>query len=121
MTLERDVVKELEVQFDLNLIVQTLSQEKLIASSKTKFETIEFWRGRGCKQCNQDGYKGRMGIYEVLPMSTAVAQLVIKRSSADEIKKKAAEEGMHTMLQDAFIKAKHGMTTIDEILRVTKE
>jgi type IV pilus assembly protein PilB len=121
ITLEKEVVEELKSQFDLALIIDTLAKEKLIDSPKTKFEQIEFWHGKGCKQCNQAGYKGRMGIYEVLSMSPTIAQMVIKRSSADEIQKLSVQEGMYSMVQDAFMKAKNGFTTIDEILRVTKE
>lgn len=107
----------LREQFDLAGIQKSLGKE----GTKNYFENLVLNRGKGCKACNQSGYKGRIGIYEVLEVTPAVADLVVKRASSDEIKNKAIEEGMIVMLQDGFMKIQSGITTIEEVLRVTKE
>ena len=81
---------------------------------------IHFFRGKGCNQC-KDGYKGRMGIYEVLEVTPEVGELVLKKASSEVITNKAQQQGMVPMLLDGFMKAKNGVTTLEEIVRVTKE
>lgn len=75
----------------------------------------------GCAACNHSGYKGRLGIYEVLHNSEAVQKLIVGNSTSDAIQRTAIEEGMLTMQLDGFVKALRGETTIEEILRVTAE
>jgi len=75
----------------------------------------------GCDTCNHTGYKGRMGIYEVLDNSSDIQRLIVANSTSDVIQTQAIKEGMVTMQLDGFIKALRGMTTIEEILRVTAE
>jgi len=77
--------------------------------------------GKGCNVCNQTGYLGRMGIYEILEMSDAIREAVMRHADAGEIKKLAIKGGMHTLLEDGFAKAIDGKTTIEEILRVVHE
>ncbi|MFH0926815.1 MAG: type II secretion system ATPase GspE [bacterium] len=79
------------------------------------------WKGQGCKECLQTGYKGRIGIYELLPLDDEIRKMVIKRCDANEIKKKGIELGMVTLRQNGIQKVISGITTIDEILRVTQE
>ncbi|MCX6779622.1 MAG: hypothetical protein NT034_00350 [Candidatus Magasanikbacteria bacterium] len=78
-------------------------------------------RGEGCNRCGQTGYKGRQGIYEVMEIDEGLVKKINERATSDEIKKYAREHGMLTMLEDGLIKAKLGVTSIAEILRVTKE
>jgi len=73
----------------------------------------------GCDSCNHTGYKGRVGIYEVLSNSATVQDLIVKNATSDIIQDKAIDEGMVTMQLDGFIKALRGQTSIEEILRVT--
>jgi len=75
----------------------------------------------GCAVCNHSGYKGRLGIYEVLHNSEAVQKLIVGNSTSDVIQRTAIDEGMLTMQLDGFVKALRGETTIEEILRVTAE
>lgn len=77
--------------------------------------------GEGCKNCNNTGYFGRTGIYEVLTISEEIRDLILKRASSNEIKEKAIELGMTTMLEDGIRKVIKGITTIEEVLRVTHE
>ena len=78
-----------------------------------------FFEGRGCVDCNNTGYRGRHGVYEVLPLSPAIRDLVLERSSAGEIKRVAIEEGMLTLRRDALEKLKRGLTTVEEVLKET--
>jgi type IV pilus assembly protein PilB len=76
------------------------------------------YRPRGCKKCNNIGYKGRMGIHEVMKMSENLERLTVENSSADDLMRAAIDEGMLTLRDDGFAKVAMGMTSIEEILRV---
>ena len=78
----------------------------------------KLFRAKGCKRCGNTGYKGRVGLYEVLRMSEAVERLVVDRAIAEEIKRQAIEEGMDTLKVDGMKKVLEGVTSIDEIMRV---
>ena len=82
---------------------------------------VTVYQGKGCEACKFTGYKGRTGIYEFLVIGEEIRELVIHRVSSDQIKKKALELGMHTLRMDGWDKIKKGLTTIDEVIRVTKE
>lgn len=84
--------------------------------SKKKLPTI--YRAKGCNRCGGIGYKGRMGIHEVLSMSENLERLTVERASADRLAAQAISEGMLTLRDDGFAKVKLGMTSIEEILRV---
>ena len=78
-----------------------------------------FKEGKGCVDCNNTGYKGRVGVYEVMPMSARIRDQILDRSSTAEIKKQAVAEGMLTLRMDALIKLKKGITTAEEVLKET--
>ncbi|MCC6494604.1 MAG: type II/IV secretion system protein [Pirellulales bacterium] len=78
------------------------------------------FRPAGCRQCRQAGYTGRQGIFELCETTDAVRQLAHDRSSSWEIRKAALADGMQTLRQDAWLKVLEGMTTVDEVVRVTK-
>jgi type II secretory ATPase GspE/PulE/Tfp pilus assembly ATPase PilB-like protein len=84
---------------------------------------LKIWKAKdkGCESCNHTGYKGRIGIYEVLGNSEKVQHLIVANSTSDEIQSQAITDGMLTMQLDGFIKALRGQTSIEEILRVTSE
>lgn len=75
----------------------------------------------GCESCNHVGYRGRMGIYEVLDNSIELQKLIVANGTSDQIQQQSVKEGMVTMQIDGFIKALRGQTTVEEILRVTSE
>ncbi len=79
------------------------------------------YKGKGCKECNNSGYLGRVGIYETIMVTSSIAKMVLERSSAENIEKQAVSEGMVTMYQDGYLKVLNGITTLEEILRVAKE
>lgn len=81
------------------------------------------WRAHagGCEACNHNGYKGRIGIYEVLANSTELQAMIVANATSENIQDQAIKEGMITMQLDGFIKALRGQTSVEEILRVTRE
>jgi len=79
------------------------------------------YRGKGCSYCNQQGYVGRLAIFEVLRGTDNLREIITSKLGLEEIEKEAFNQGMKTMLQDGFIKALKGLTTLEEVLRVTKE
>ena len=81
----------------------------------------KFYRGKGCTECGHKGYKGRVGIFEVLEVNDEIRELVIKKVSAEEIYQAAIKNGMMPLLQDGINKGSGGITTIEEILRVVRE
>ena len=82
--------------------------------------SIIIYQRTGCKICHLTGYAGRIGVFEVLEITKSIRNLITKRSDADIILQKAVEEGMTTMLDDGLEKVMKGLTTIEEVLRVTK-
>jgi type IV pilus assembly protein PilB len=84
-------------------------------------KSFPVYKGKGCPICNNTGYKGRIGLYEVMPMKEEVKELILSRSSTSEVKKEAIRLGMKTLRQSGILKVKDGMTTIEEVLRTTIE
>ncbi len=91
--------------------------------STTENNIHRLWKAHdgGCDRCNHTGYKGRIGIYEILSASSAIQNLIIKGATSEEIQNKAIEENMITMQLDGFVKVLRGLTSVEEILRVTVE
>ncbi len=129
-------LKELSTVFKLNDATSFANLHKLeIAAADEKlggdsrdYSTTEttikkLWRAKvgGCDECGKTGYKGRMGIYEVLTNTVKIQNLIVGNATSNDIQKTAIEEGMVTMQNDGFIKALRGETSVEEILRVTRE
>jgi len=83
-------------------------------------EGTQMMRGKGCSKCNQTGFMGRSGIFELMFITDEIKSLVDGRRSAAEIKKKAIEQGMKTLREDGLEKVRKGVTTLEEVLRVTE-
>lgn len=96
----------------------TPSDKALATIGFPKFKG-QLYRARGCKRCNNTGYKGRIGLYEVLLVSEKIERLIVKKATAEEIAKVARAEGMQTLREDGFAKVISGITSIEEIMRVT--
>jgi len=79
------------------------------------------FRGKGCDECRGTGYHGRFGIYELFNITEEVRSLILRRASTPEIRRHAIDAGMTTLRLDGWLKARSGLTTVDEILRVTQE
>jgi type IV pilus assembly protein PilB len=84
-------------------------------------EGVAFYRGMGCDRCKRRGYAGRAAVIEVLPVSESIRRLIVKRASASIIKNQAITEGMKTLRAVGIDKAREGITTLEEVLRMTAE
>jgi len=104
---------------DMDRVLKFLKEENLVKKDAT-WETIPFYKPKASSE-TPDGYKGRVGIHEVLEVSSSVRELILKGSSTDEIEKRAKEEGMMTMLEDGLFLAAQGITSTEEVLRVVSE
>ncbi|MFN7985804.1 MAG: type IV-A pilus assembly ATPase PilB, partial [Vicinamibacterales bacterium] len=82
-------------------------------------ETVVPKKGRGCEKCNQTGYKGRVGLYEVMEIGEELRELILVGASAIELRRKAIEEGMITLRGSGLRKIADGVTTIEEVVRET--
>jgi type IV pilus assembly protein PilB len=83
--------------------------------------SMKLYAAKGCAECNNSGYRGRVAIHEVLEVKDSIRSLIMNRASAQDIKDQAVKDGMTTMVEDALIKAGSGLTSIEEILRVVHE
>ncbi|MBI2442871.1 MAG: type II/IV secretion system protein, partial [Candidatus Levybacteria bacterium] len=84
-------------------------------------QPIKLYRGRGCSDCGGSGYKGRVGIFEVLPVSEKISHMILEHPETSAIEKEAIAEGMITMKQDGYLKVLRAETSIEEVLRVAQE
>jgi len=97
--------------------VESSVRDQVTAISGGKVEG-QFFRGKGCDECRGTGYRGRVGIFELLPITNELRELILQKRSNAELKS-AAQKTMLTMHQDALQKAAAGVTTLEEILRVS--
>ncbi len=112
-------IKSLSKYCDLEKILRVLKEEKIIKAKGT-LKDIEFYRPKPNKE-SADGFSGRIGIFEVLGITETIKELIAKRATSDAIQGQAEKEGMRTMVEDGFVKAAQGLTTIEEVLRVIME
>ena len=113
-------VKALAESFDMEKILAILKELKAVDAS-AQWHTLALYQPKGCAQCSGEGYHGRMGIYEVLEITEEVEKLIAQNATDEEIEKKAKEQGMLTMVDDGFYKVVQGVTSLEEVMRVTKE
>jgi general secretion pathway protein E len=119
--LDEATIESLGKEFHMEKLMPVLIRAG-VAPQKTKdIKDLKFFKGVGCDKCGNTGYKGRLGIHEILEVTPAVAQMIMEHKSAQEIQDQGEKEGMTLMWEDGFIKALKGITTIDEIVRVSKE
>lgn len=105
---------------DILEFLKSVDELKGKVNDSDKWTDIKFYKNKGCERCG-DGYKGRMGIFEVLEMNESIRKLVSEAASTEVIEKQAKENGMATMIEDGFLKMLQGLTSLEEIMRVTKE
>lgn len=84
-------------------------------------KSIKLYHGKGCTECNNTGYQGRVGIFEILPVTDKISKMVLEHASSADVEKEAVEEGMTTLKQDGYLKVLEGATTIEEVLRVAQD
>ncbi len=122
--LDEAALKKLSERYNLEAVAEVLRERKIIKKNgdyKKIFPELEFFKGEGCGHCRQRGYKGRVGIFEVMKITDEIKKLLNENASAETLEKKALEEGMSTIVQDGFAKAAQGITSVEEVMRVTKE
>ncbi|MDO8499108.1 MAG: ATPase, T2SS/T4P/T4SS family [bacterium] len=120
--LDKAAFTELAKVFDTTQLLKLLKNNNVkLKTEEKKLENIIFYKGAGCRRCGQTGFKGRMGIYEIMEITPGLTKLINEHADANDIKTYAREHGMLTMTEDGLIKCKMGITTIAEIVRVTKE
>jgi type IV pilus assembly protein PilB len=90
-----------------------------VGFSEQEAQSVACYRGRGCPECNNSGYKGRLALYEVMPLHDELKEMILEGASADELKKTAIRLGMYTLRMSGLAKIKKGITSIEEIVRVT--
>lgn len=104
----------------------TASEQKVggdtpLGTNETTITTLWHANPEGCEECNHTGFKGRIGIYEVLGVSVPIQKMITANATSNQIQDQAISEGMTTMQTDGLVKALRGNTTLDEVLRVTRE
>lgn len=120
--LVRKIHNRCRVSIDTEIATLTKFIDKpLLRKTFGEKSTAMLYKGKGCELDHGIGYEGRVGIFEVLIIDTNIREAIIERKDANEIKKIAIKNGMTTMIEDGLEKVKEGITTIDEVLRVTKE
>ncbi len=116
--LSKAELAQLEKVVDLNRVLEALKADKIVKASDT-VKDLTFWKA--VPSGDSDGFKGRVGIHEILKMNQSIKDLVMKNATAAEIEVQAKKEGMLTMLEDGIYKCVEGKTTIEEVLRVITE
>jgi type II secretory ATPase GspE/PulE/Tfp pilus assembly ATPase PilB-like protein len=119
-----------EIADEIDAILQELSKNTVLMTKdpenakliKTLLEKkkLVLFRGKGCSKCGNSGYTGRVGIFELLQMSEKIGEATLEKAPATKIENIAKLEGMITLMQDGFLRALEGSTTLEEVMRVTK-
>ncbi len=117
--LSAEELKTLEDNVDMERVLNFLKEEKIVKGTDD-WSTISLCKAKKTDEC-EDGYKGRIGIHEILKISPTINELIIKESTSDKVEEQAKKEGMMTMIEDGIFKAVQGITTIEEVLRVISE
>jgi type IV pilus assembly protein PilB len=110
--------QDIDVEGVLAYIKKTISREKKPIHS---WEDISFYTPKGCDRCGDKGFRGRLGIFEVLEMTDELQKKVSERGATKILEDIARKEGMHSMVEDGILKAAQGLTSLEEIFRVTQE
>jgi type IV pilus assembly protein PilB len=118
-TLSKEEIASIGKFIDIDKVLHTL-QEEGVVKSNTKIEQLVFCRPKASED-TPDGFKGRMVINEVINVSPAINELILKQASSDKVEEQARSEGMLTMAEDGFFKAVQGSTTLEEVLRVIND
>ena len=110
-----------QTYFDVKRAFDKLRKLGLLNKNQKSLKDINFYYGHGCPACNNTGYKGRIGIYEVIQIDDSLRKIILAGAPVEEFKKQAMSGGALSMAEDGILKVLNGRTTFDEILRVTKE
>ena len=94
---------------------EKISPEEMVKMGidPASFQGVEFFKGKGCLECNNTGYKGRVGVFEVMTIGPEIRRLIVSRASTDEIREMAIKLGMKSLREDALDKVRKGITTME--------
>lgn len=98
------------------VVEASVNEKEIFGRSRMTIDTVK--RGRGCPNCNETGYRGRLAIHEVLPVDDKIRAMINKQSGTNEIRNFLTDKGMYFLLEDGLVKVKQGLTTVEEVLRV---
>ncbi len=117
--LDRAELDTISKSYDLDAITATM--HRLGVMTARSFGEVDLYKSQGCTHCSNTGYKGRNGIYEVFDVNEEIEKLITHNATTEELERKARDNGMITMVEDGFYKVLQGITSIEEVMRVTKE
>ena len=117
--LSRDEQAQLERLVDVGTVLKNLKDEKIVPNEAT-WNKVPFWKPKETPEC-PEGFATRVGIYEVLPVTSTIKELIMKNATGDDINMQAKKDGMLSMSEDGILKAVQGVTPIEEVLRVIAE
>ncbi len=123
-TLEKKEIESLGKLYDIDSVFEYLKrtpESKKFVEDAKDWSAVTFYKAVGCDQCGGEGYHGRNGIYEVLAMNTNIRKLVTQEANTEELETEAKKTGMATMVEDGFLKIVQGTTSLEEVMRATKE
>lgn len=112
-------ISKLQKNVDMGRVLTALKEENIVDQNAT-WNKIPMHKAKSSPEC-EGGYSGRLGIYEVMPVSSSIKELIIRGATTEDIEDQARKDGMLTMLEDGIFKAAQGLTTIEEVLRVVSE
>lgn len=116
-----DCKKEVALDKELIGVIEMELSEQIIKTYKLDTLKTKVWVPGGCAKCQQTGYKGRTGIFEILKMTDEIKELITKKANAEQVRVAATQSGMKTMIEDGIVKVLDGITSFDEVFRVIKE
>lgn len=114
-------IADLKKMADVEKMLEFFKQNECLNKNEQTLNSWTFYIGEGCRRCNNEGYKGRLGIYEVLEVDKTMAELINRKATVEEIRTAAVKKGFTSLLEDGLIKAKKGLTSLAEILEATRE
>lgn len=116
----RKIHDKCKVTYDPDPKILT-DMQQVLGNFYPQGKQVQLYKGQGDQDCGNTGYQGRIGIFEVIPVTEKIQSLILQRSPASEIEKQAKADGLITMKQDGYLKVLEGTTTIEEVLRVAQE
>lgn len=116
---KQEIVPDAQLLEQVKKVLESIPKNSGVVAPETN--SLKFWHGVGCDSCGKSGYKGRIGIYEVIAKTEAIEKMIFSEANASDITRAAIADGMVSMLQDGILKVTQGITDIEEVLRVAQE
>ena len=114
-----EIVEMLSKRADFSTSLRTLRAQGMLGNAPEDLRGVRLFRGNGCRQCGGSGYRGRVGLFEILAIDDEMRSMILDRSDAASIRATAIQRGLKPMFQDGLAKLLLGQTTAEELVRVT--